>query len=486
MGGAAGINLLLGMVRVKFAAVLIGASGVGLNTSFGAMQGLIGTIAGMGIQSSAVRDIAAAVSKQDEQAIGRAVLSLRRLCWLTGLVGMTAMMLLSPVLSQLTFGSDQYTHDIAALGIIILFGNICGGQMALIQGMRRIGDMARVNIVGAVFGTISAIGFYTTLGLRGIIPSLIAVSAFQLALSWYFARQVPVPNVVLSIRQTFAEANGMIRLGLVFMANGLMGSTVAYITVALITQYEGTQAVGLYSAALALSGMFINFVLGAMGADYYPRLTAAATDKAAMNRMVNEQTEIGLLLAMPGLLATMTLAPWIIQIFYSKEFLPAVGVLQLFILGCIGRIISWPLGYIMISLKKNSLYLFSEFTWNILHITLIFLGLLFFDIQGVSFALPLLYIIVTIQSKIIARKLIGFKWNTSSIRLIFSYLFILLSLLLYCRSADVFSSTVVGSIISIGSTIHSLRSIINRIGKENKYIKKLYKIRIFNFILPVA
>jgi PST family polysaccharide transporter len=270
------------------------------------------------------------------------------------------------------------------------------------------------------------------------------------------------------------------------MANGLMGSTVAYITVALITQYEGTQAVGLYSAALALSGMFINFVLGAMGADYYPRLTAAATDKAAMNRMVNEQTEIGLLLAMPGLLATMTLAPWIIQIFYSKEFLPAVGVLQLFILGCIGRIISWPLGYIMISLKKNSLYLFSEFTWNILHITLIFLGLLFFDIQGVSFALPLLYIIVTIQSKIIARKLIGFKWNTSSIRLIFSYLFILLSLLLYCRSADVFSSTVVGSIISIGSTIHSLRSIINRIGKENKYIKKLYKIRIFNFILPVA
>jgi len=34
MGGAAGINLLLGMVRVKFAAMLIGVSGVGLNASF--------------------------------------------------------------------------------------------------------------------------------------------------------------------------------------------------------------------------------------------------------------------------------------------------------------------------------------------------------------------------------------------------------------------------------------------------------------------
>ena len=49
MGGAAGINLLLGMVRVKFAAVLIGATGVGLNASFTAVQGLVGTVAGMGI-----------------------------------------------------------------------------------------------------------------------------------------------------------------------------------------------------------------------------------------------------------------------------------------------------------------------------------------------------------------------------------------------------------------------------------------------------
>jgi enterobacterial common antigen flippase len=162
MGGAAGINLLLGMVRVKFAAVLIGASGVGLNASFGAVQGLIGTLAGLGIQSSGVRDIAAAVGKGDEQAIGRAVLTLRRICWLTGLVGMAAMMLLSPLLSQLTFSSDQYTYDIAALGIIILFGNLSGGQMALIQGMRRIGDMARANIFGAVFGTFAAIGFYAT------------------------------------------------------------------------------------------------------------------------------------------------------------------------------------------------------------------------------------------------------------------------------------------------------------------------------------
>jgi PST family polysaccharide transporter len=64
-----------------------------------------------------------------------------------------------------------------------------------------------------------------------------------------------------------------------------------------------------------------------MGADYYPRLTGVAHDHAAVNRLVNEQTEIGLLLAVPGLLATLALAPWIIRLFYTSEFLPAVELL---------------------------------------------------------------------------------------------------------------------------------------------------------------
>ena len=70
MGGAAGIKMLLGMLQVKFAAVLIGTAGVGLIASFTALQGLISGLAGLGIQSSAVREIAAAVGKGDQDAIG--------------------------------------------------------------------------------------------------------------------------------------------------------------------------------------------------------------------------------------------------------------------------------------------------------------------------------------------------------------------------------------------------------------------------------
>ena len=79
-----------------------------------------------------------------------------------------------------------------------------------------------------------------------------------------------------------------------------------------------------------------------------------------MNRLVNEQTEIGLLIALLGLLATVVLAPWIVHIFYTKEFLHAVELIRWFILGCLGRVISWPLGFLMLALGKGKWYLITE------------------------------------------------------------------------------------------------------------------------------
>ena len=476
MGGAAGINLLLSMIRTKFVAVLIGTTGVGLISSFGAVQGLIGTLAGLGIQASGVRDVAAAVGKGDEQAIGRAVLTLRRICWLTGLVGMAAMMLFSPLLSQLTFGSNQYTYDIAALGIIILFGNLSGGQLALIQGMRRIGDLARANIIGAALGTAVAIGCYTALGLRGIVPTLVVVAGIQLVLSWYFARRVPVPKVALSWKETFTEANGMVRLGIVFMWNGLMLSGVSYLTITLIAQQISLQAVGIYSAAFALSGMFVNFVLGAMGADYYPRLTAVAHDKAAMNRLVNEQTEIGLLLAVPGLLATMAMAPWVIHIFYTSEFLPAVELMEWFILGCLGRVISWPLGFVMLALGKGRWFLLTETSFNIVHIVFIALGLFLFGIEGVAIGFCVMYVGYTLAVYLVGRHLIGFKWSAECIKIALIAIPLLMIAFIVSRLLPLWTATIIGTVLTITVSAYSLRGLIQRIGLEHRLFRAIGKL----------
>lgn len=471
MGGTAGITMLLGMVRTKFAAVLIGTAGAGLLANFGAIQGMVGTLAGLGIGSSAVRDVAAAVATGDQTAIGRTVLTLRRMCWLTGTVGMAAMMALSPLLAQWTFGNQDHMLEIAALGLIILFSNLSGGQTALINGMRRIGDLARLGVISAVVGTVVSIGFYLWLGLRGIVPALVLASAINLLITWQYAKRVPVPPASMSWAESFSSASGMVKLGIVMMWTGLLNSLATYVTVKMITTSISLPAVGLYSAAFALSGMFVNFVLGSMAADYYPRLIGVAQDKAAMNRLVNEQTEIGLLLGVPGLLATLSLAPWVIHVFYTAEFLPAVGLLQWFILGCLGRVVSWPLGYVMLALGKGRWYFATETTFILLHVALIASLLHWQGLQGVAIAFCLAYVGYTATVRGVASHLTGFAWSPSSRTMLLGLTGVVLVQFIAVRALPLWAGTVMGGIITAAVSLYCLRALVARVGSEHRIVR---------------
>ncbi len=86
-----------------------------------------------------------------------------------------------------------------------------------------------------------------------------------------------------------------------------------------------------------------------MGSDFYPRLTAVARDHAECNRLVNEQAQIGLLLAGPGVIATLTFAPLVIAMFYASTFAGAVEPLRWICLGMALRVVAWPMGYIVLA-----------------------------------------------------------------------------------------------------------------------------------------
>lgn len=476
MGGAAVLKMGIKLVETKFAAVLIGTGGVGLLANFTAIQNMARTLAGLGIASSAVRDVATSASSDDQEAIGRAALTLRRICWLTGLLGMAIVVALSPLISQWTFGSHKYEIDIASLGFIVLLLNLSGGQMALIEGMRRIGDIARATVLGMTGGAIFTIGFYFLLGLRGIVPGLMLTAVMQWLFLRFYAGRIPVPVVHMSWRESLHAAGGMAKLGVAMMWSALIGSIATYITVAMINHQLGLQAVGIYSAAFALSGLFVNFVLQAMGSDYYPRLTGVASDKAAMNRLVGEQIEIGLLLAVPGLLATMSLAPWVVHLFYTKNFMPAVDLIHWFILGCFIRVIQWPMGFLQLALGRSAVWFSTQTLLTLLHLAFIWIGLREIGIEGVSVAFFMLYVVSLGVITLVARYLTGFSWNASIYRLLLIFLPVILSTLVVIRVFSVWPATLFGILVTLGSGIICLRELVRRIGHEHRLTHMILKI----------
>lgn len=417
IGGASVLNILIGMVRTKFVAILLGPAGIGLLGMYGQITALITTMTGMGIGSSGVRQVAEAVGAGDDQRIARTVITVHRMAWLTGGLGLLVMVAFCVPLSRMTFGTNDHAWPIAALGITLLTGAIACGQGCIINGTRRIGDLAKISVIGAFNGTLISIPCFYLWGQAGIVPSLVLSAFIVLATSWWFARRVPVKTITLPWRDCYGEARQLLLLGISFMGAGLVTALSNYLIRIVMLQQFGLADVGIYQAAFNLSGILVGFVLGAMGADYYPRLTAAAGDNSSIRRMVNEQSQISILLSLPGLAAMMVFAPLIIKLFYAASFATAVPILRWCILGILGRVFSWPIGFIILAKGNGRLFFFFEFLMSGLHLFLVYFFCRLIGITGSGVAFMMMYVVSTLLLLFIMHRLVDATWTRQSLKL---------------------------------------------------------------------
>lgn len=253
------------------------------------------------------------------------------------------------------------------------------------------------------------------------------------------------------------------------MGGALLAAADALILRSVIVRELGLDAAGVYTSAWGLSGMFASFVSGAMGTDCYPRLTAAAQDDAEVNPLVNEQIEIGALLALPGLVATQAFAPLVMQLFYSKEFLAGAELLQWFVLGVMLQVVAWPLGFIQRA-KGASFWMYLSQTEAYLVLLGLSIGLLHYydDVVGVALAVPCMYALHLVITVLIARHLSSFRYTAQSIRLQTFAVGLTLVSFFVQRRLPYHYSLAVGVLITLAGVWFSLRGIVHRVGDEHR------------------
>lgn len=466
IGGSTVINVLIGVGRTKILAVLLGPSGIALFGLYGSALALISTLSRLGITSSGVRQIAEASGKEDRKKISQTIVTLRRVVLVTGILGAVVVLLLSPALSRLTFGDTSHTGAFSLLSLSVLFGTVSAGQGALIQGLRLIRALATIKVMGAIFGVVVTVPLVYVFRDRGVAISIVAASAMAALVSWLYSRRVPVEPIVLSWRDLGQEARGLIGLGLAFMVSATTAAGVIYLIRALIVRQLGLDAAGYYQAAFGLAGVYVGIILGAMGADFYPRLTAAARDNPTCNRLVNEQSEVGLLLAGPGVVATLVLAPVVIRIFYSADFLPAVEVLRWQILGVFGRVISWPLSYTILAKGRGRLFVAAETASNAVHAVFVFAGLRIWGLPGAGIAFFAFYVCYSIMMRIVVGRLSGFRWTREYLRLLIVYSLVIFAVFLVPLICEKRMALAIGCLLTASTGAYSAQGLYRLLGRE--------------------
>jgi PST family polysaccharide transporter len=206
-------------------------------------------------------------------------------------------------------------------------------------------------------------------------------------------------------------AKTLVGLGVAMMSAGLLAAIVAYFTRIIIVRQLGMISTGRYQAACTLSSYYVGFILGAMGTDFYPRLSGVSNDNDKSNRLMNDQVEIGLLLATPGITATLVLAPWVLQTFYSKEFVAAAAIVQWQVIGVFFRMISWPLWHLQIAKGLGKLFVISETASAVLQIILNWICITKWGLEGLGIGYLLFFVAHTIGMYFLCRRLSKFLWS---------------------------------------------------------------------------
>lgn len=459
-GGVQVVNIIIQVLKSKAVAILLGPTGMGIHGLLIGTQSLMTSLTNFGLGTSGVKDVAAANETGNNQRIATIATVLNRWVWVTGILGAILTLILSPLLSQWTFGNRNYTTAFIWISITLLFNQISAGQLVILQGLRKLKYLANAGITGSILGLLIAVPLYYFWGLDGIVPAIIATSLANMIRSWYFARKVPLEKVEIDRATTLREGKDMLRMGFMLSLSGLITTATSYLVRIYISNTGGIDDVGLYTAGFAIIVSYVGLIFTAMSTDYYPRLSGIANDNNQASQLINQQAEIAILILAPILCIFMVFINWVVILLYSNQFVAINGMIQWAALGMFFKAASWSIAFIFLAKGVAKLFFWNELITNVYLLAFNIIGYKLAGLNGLGIAFLGSYFVYFLQVYLIAKKKYGFKLDMEFIK-IFSIQLILgiLCFLTVKFAPNKLFAYGFGSILIIASGLYSLKEL---------------------------
>lgn len=385
------INLFLGIIKSKLIALFIGASGLGIYSILTSTVDLIVRFTSLGLESSAVREIA--MFENDPEGLNTRSKALLNLSLLTGLIGGLFMLFFSAEISQVSFGNNNYSFLFVWGSISILIKQITNVNLAVLQGLRKVKDLAKANMFGAIFGIIISVPLFYFFQQKAIISVFLINALIGFVVSYFYIKKVHFKKIKLSIIDSIQESKSAVKLGLVLSFGGLITYFLSYLFQIYLSRFFGIGNVGMYNAGFTILNSYVGIVFTVMSTDYYPKLVSLVNLPEKLNKAVSENIFISLLILTPIVLIFIAFTNQIVEILFSKEFVVINSMLTWAILGMIVKSASWSLGYVILAKGDTKFYLKNSFFFNIILFIFNVVGFYYKGFEGLGMSFLVYYIL---------------------------------------------------------------------------------------------
>lgn len=411
-GGVQVFQIVANLLKSKIIALLLGPEGVGIFSLLLNPVNLVSQVTGLGINTSAIRDVAKSADNQLE--LRKTVKTVRSWARITGLIGVLFLLLFAPWISRWTFGNEYYAMDFRLLSVVVIFIALGNENDVILKGKRQIQCIAKAGVFSAFMGLIASVPIYYFFGKDGIVAVIMITYLSIYLFNRYFASKEKIENIELSRSEIFNRGKKMATLGSMMMLGTIVQTMTIYLTNMFIRSHGDLHDVGLFQAGMSITAISIDMVYNAMAGDFYPRLSAICDDKEQAEKLINQQAEMAVLLTTPIIIGMLIFAPLLIRIFLSSEFLSIQTFISWIFIAVAFRPVSYTIYYLLLA-KSNtkSCFMFAVVTNSSL--------LLFYPLGYTLLGLKGLGIGYLLMMAIYAIAIVWYVHRTYNVRYSFSY-----------------------------------------------------------------
>lgn len=416
-GGSQIITILVGILRNKVVAILLGSFGIGLISMYQIILDLVKSISTLGIETGGVREIATTNSLSSEEELQKIISLVDKWSLILAFIGAFVCILFSYPISLWTFDDSSHILSICLLAVCVFFSILTAGQIVVLHGLRQISKMVRASIAGSLLSLIISLPLYYFFRLNGIIPAFILMSIGMYLAAVYYRRKINIESVPLPISSILRGAKPLFRIGLFIVISSVLTTAGYFFIRTFLSKELGLVSVGLFQAAWSVTNVYLMLILKSMGSDFFPRLCSVINSNEDVRKLVNEQTYIVLIVSVPLIITLLLLSKIILVLLYSSEFASATPLLSWQIVGTFFKVLSWPLGFIILAKGKGQIYFVSEMFYLLIYLIGSFGLYPIYGFDAVGIAYMIAYVLYLVAVFFISINLSQFKWTLQNIRI---------------------------------------------------------------------
>ena len=410
------VKIAVKLISNKVAAIFLGTAGIGMIGLLENILALIQGLTGLGIASSSVREVALINDDLDKEK--RFLKVLYHWAIATGVLGLIITVVFSTYISKEVFDNSNYIFWIITLGLYFIFSSITSIRLSVLQAKKRVSKIVQFHVISAFITAILATTLYYFYQKDGIIPVFLISAFLQFLFSIYITRNIQVTKEKIPFKTIVEEGLPMVKLGILLSLNVIFGQVCFYLIRWFLKEKYSFEILGIYQVSSTLLVGYLGLVFAAMSNDYYPRLCNFENDKKQFNDLVNDQTEIALLLVVPAILVLYLIAPILIELLYSKDFLDVLYVLKFGLFAIILKAIVWPLGFIPLIKGNKFLYFKQNVLGDGINVLASILLFYYFGLIGLGIAMVTMFLISGIYNFYTAKKYYEFKFRNNTIQVV--------------------------------------------------------------------